>query len=151
MKKADVKKLTSQFEGFCLEQGLRATEPRKHVLEIVAANKKPATAYDVLELLGKRMPQPKPPTVYRAISFLQEHGFVHRIESLNAYVVCCQGNHPGHHHSGSQFFVCDDCGRVEEVHPVSIPAHITSQAEQSNFKVRQWFAELHGSCAECKS
>ncbi|MGB4058039.1 MAG: hypothetical protein WBK77_08155 [Alphaproteobacteria bacterium] len=68
--------------------------------------RKPLGAYEIPERLGKKIKNPKPPTVYRAIEFWAEHGFIHRVESLNAYVAC----EAGHQHKSAQFMVCNDCG-----------------------------------------
>ena len=70
-------------EKFCEENGLRFTDTRIDVLRIISASKKPITAYEILEKLGKTIKNPKPPIVYRATDFWQSHGFVHKIESLN--------------------------------------------------------------------
>lgn len=145
MNKADIAKLVKDVDAYCKEQGIRFTEPRQHVLEIIAAAKTPMGAYDVLEALGKFIKNPKPPTVYRAIEFLNEHGFVHRIESLNAYVACGTD----HRHLGSQFLVCDDCGKVTEAHLCHLPDDLAQQATKEGFQLSRWDAELHGTCKDC--
>ena len=93
------------------KNGHRVTEPREYVLGIIAAADKPLTAYDVLDALAEKLDKPKPPTAYRALEFLMQHGFVHRIESLNAYIACAED----HKHQGSQFMICDGCGRVRKL------------------------------------
>lgn len=145
MNKADIAKLVKGVEAYCAENGIRFTEPRRHVLEIIASAKKPIGAYDVLEALGGYLADPKPPTAYRAIEFLSEHGFVHRIESLNAYVICGTD----HRHHGSQFLVCDGCGAVIEAHLCQIPRDLAAQAEKQGFSLNRWNAELHGTCKDC--
>ena len=145
MKKAEIAKLIDSVENYCREEGIRFTEPRRHVLEIIGAAKKPLGAYDILELLGQYIDDPKPPTAYRAIEFLAEHGFIHRIESLNAYVVCGVD----HRHHGSQFLVCDSCGKVAEAHLCNLPADLAQEAERAGFNLTRWNAELHGLCRDC--
>ena len=119
--------------------------PRVSAFKIVTQSSKPITAYDVLEKMGQYIDKPKPPTAYRALDFLEEHGFVHRIESLNAYIAC----HENHKHYGSQFMICDDCGKVEEVHLCSLPAKLQDKVESEKFKLHHWNVELHGQCAKC--
>lgn len=134
-----------EAEKFCVEGGHRLTDPRRHVLEIIAKAKKPIGAYDVLSALGKFLDNPKPPTAYRAIDFWHEHGFIHKIESLNAYVMC----HAGHHHEGSQFLICDDCGDVTETHLCHLPDRLQAKAVDEKFTVQRWNVELHGRCGDC--
>lgn len=145
LSKPQIIKLVKSVEDFCAEQGLRFTDPRRHVLEIIASANKPLGAYDVLEHLARHIENPKPPTAYRAIEFLVEHGFVHRIESLNAYVVCGTD----HRHIGSQFLVCDGCGDVIEAHLCHLPQDLEKQVNAQDFKVNRWNAEIHGLCGGC--
>jgi Fur family zinc uptake transcriptional regulator len=131
---------------FCEANKHRLTDPRLEVLKIISASKKPMGAYEILENLAKTMNNPKPPTAYRAIDFWQEHGFIHRIESLNAFVGC----HAGHSHEGSQFMVCDDCGEVEEVHLCHLPNALEKKVQDNGFKMARWSTEIHGQCQLCQ-
>lgn len=142
---AMIKHATQSLESYCASNGLRLTPPRMSAYRIVQGAKKPVTAYDVLELMGKTLKNPKPPTAYRALDFLVEHGFIHRIESLNAYVLC----DVNHHHSGSQFMICDSCGKVEEVHLCSLPKGLQDKVDQEKFFLHHWNLELHGVCRKC--
>lgn len=146
MKKTEIKKLIADLETFCKENAVRYTPPRFQTLEVIAASKQPIGAYDVIEEMGKFTDKPKPTTVYRAIDFLQAHGFIHKIESLNAFVVC----HAGHSHEGSQFIVCNDCGKVEEVHLCHLPKDLQKKVESTGFKMSRWNTEIHGTCQRCQ-
>lgn len=145
MNKSEVTKLVRAVEAYCKERGIRFTEPRQRVLEIIASANKPVGAYAVLESLGAHIDNPKPPTAYRAIDFLVEHGFVHKIESLNAFVVCSTD----HRHMGSQFMVCDHCGKVIEAHLCHLPKDLATAAQKQGFTLSRWDAELHGTCRDC--
>lgn len=145
MGKAEIAKLVKHTESMCREKGIRFTEPRRFVLEIIAAAKKPMGAYDILEALGKHIDDPKPPTAYRAIEFLMEEELIHRIESLNAYVLCGTD----HRHNGSQFMVCDSCGTVVEAHICHVPEDLARRAREEGFSLKRWDAELHGTCKDC--
>ena len=145
MSKEKAKAMVKALQAYGKENGQRITSPREYVMEIVAAADQPMTAYDVLHALGEKLNEPKPPTAYRALEFLVQHGFLHRIESLNAYVSCGED----HKHKGSQFIICDDCGKVEEVHLCHVPEGLTKQASGKGFTLSHWNAELHGKCGEC--
>lgn len=145
MKKTDVKQLIKKVEAFCEDEGIRFTEPRRHVLEIIASSETPLVAYDILAQLGKKLPNPKPPTAYRAIDFLTENGFIHRIESLNAFVIC----QTDHRHEGSQFLICDDCHKVTEAHLCHLPAPLSEKTKAEGFHMSRWNVELHGTCRDC--
>lgn len=143
--KAQIQKRLKNLEAYCAEKTLRLTDPRRHVFEIIASSDMPVSAYDVLEKLGRYIDNPKPPTAYRALEFLAEQGFVHRIESLNAYVVC----DTDHRHAGSQFLVCDSCGKVIEAHLCNLPEDLAKKVKKEGFSLNRWNAEIHGSCSDC--
>ena len=130
---------------YCEDNKLRLTDPRRHVLQIIDSANKPLGAYDILEKLGQHLDNPKPPTAYRAIDFWIEHGFVHRISSLNAYVSCCAD----HSHTGSQYLICSKCGAVEEIHLCSMPPKLADKAKAKGFESSFWNVEIHGLCAKC--
>jgi len=100
-----------EVEQRCARDQLRLTPTRKRVLELVLEADGPVKAYDLLDRLKAEQPNAAPPTVYRALDFLLEHHFIHRLETLNAFVSCF---HPRHRHHG-QFLICDRCGSVTEV------------------------------------
>lgn len=130
-----------------MKRGLRLTEPRAQVLGIVVEAGKPLTAYEALAALGRQVKNPKPPTVYRALEFLQEAGLVHRIESMNAYVAC----HGVHERHNSQFLICDDCGDVQEVDIAQMNNSIDAATKKAGFTPAHWSAEIHGICKKCRS
>ena len=118
---------------------------KKYKCIFVSTDKQSKEKMDILKALGKYIDNPKPPTAYRAIEFLMEHDYIHRIESLNAYVVCGTD----HRHHGSQFLVCDSCGKVIEAHLCDVPDDLNQQAKRQGFTLSRWDAELHGTCADC--
>lgn len=134
-------KLIEKAKAYCTNKGLRLTPPRLYVLEIFARAEKSMGAYDVLAKLGEYIDNPKPPTAYRAIDFWREHGFIHRVESLNAYVTCCQD----HAHHNVHFLVCDDCNSVSEVHLQKTKTEVLP----AGFVATKTFAETHGTCGTC--
>lgn len=138
--------IIDQAIAICSEKKERLTEPRLEVLKIIIFSPGPLGAYEILEKLRKVITNPKPPTVYRAIDFWVQQEFIHRIESLNAYVAC----HASHRHEGSQFMICDDCGVVIESHICKIPKNLREVAKKNSFIPSKWNMEIHGLCEECQ-
>jgi Fur family zinc uptake transcriptional regulator len=137
----------AEAETVCAQHGVRLTALRLRVLELVWQSHKPLGAYDILAVLseadGRRA---APPTVYRALDFLQENGLVHRIASLNAFVGC---NQPGHPHQG-QFLICRACYTSIELEQSSISTAIISSAASVGFSVEGQTVEVLGLCANCQ-
>ena len=105
-----------------------------------------AKAYDLLANLDGEGAA-KPPTVYRALDFLQEMGLAHKIESLNAYVAC---GHTSHAHS-AVFIICDTCGGAEELHAVETGTALNKETRAAGFTVRSAVIEARGICRDCTS
>ena len=97
-------------ETRCNARQERLTAPRRRVLELLLTADGPRKAYDLIAAFGASGEAANPPTVYRALDFLERLGFAHRIESLNAYVPC-RLDGAGHR---AAFLICECCGAAEE-------------------------------------
>jgi Fur family zinc uptake transcriptional regulator len=133
-------------EDLCGRQGQRLTALRRRVLELVWSGHRPVGAYAILELL-QREGRAAPPTVYRALEFLQERGLVHRLASLNAYVGCVR---PGRPHAG-QFLICAACRTAAELDAPRVAAAIAESAESAGFQVSHQTVEVLGLCPDCRT
>ena len=131
--------------AICKEHGLRLTPLRRRVLELVWQQHVPVGAYDLLDALRGDGRRADPPTIYRALDFLLGNGFIHRIESLNAYVVCGE---PGKNHN-SQFLICKTCNRVAELEDPAISMLIREKAHDLGFHTYQQTIEVAGLCDDC--
>lgn len=134
-------------EVACTQRGLRLTALRREVLQLVADSRKPVKAYDLLDDLRDSHGSAAPPTVYRALDFLLEQGFIHKLESINAYVSC---PHPTETHQ-VPFLICDTCESAEEVCDPQVAELIEAQAAQLGFQPRAQTLEVHGVCRRCRS
>lgn len=130
----------------CDERGLRFTDLRQHVLELVWANHGSVKAYDLLENLNSEF-SAKPPTVYRALEFLQENGLVHKISSLNAYVGC---GHPLKHRD-CFFLICSDCNEVEECCGSNVAEALRDMVTRQGFAPHHTTLEIKGTCQACQA
>lgn len=131
-------------EDRCAQTQERLTPPRKRVLQLLLAADAPLKAYDLIAAYGEGGEPAKPPTVYRALEFLERLGFAHRIESLNAYVPCrIQGGHV------AAFLICDCCGEAAEFEPDFTPQMIAAKA--TGYEVRQITLEARGLCSGCRT
>jgi len=139
--------VVKEVETHCQTQGLRLTPTRKRVLELVLAADGPVKAYDLLDQLKSEQPKAAPPTVYRALEFLLENHFIHRLESLNAFVSCF---HPNDQHQG-QFLICEQCEAVTEVHDHSIEDRLRDAALEHAFEPHRQVLEIYGICRSCRS
>jgi len=142
---AAVDRALGAAETRCVDGGERMTAPRRRVLELLLAAGEPVKAYDLIARFGRDGEAAKPPTVYRALDFLERQGLAHRIASLSAYVACA---HAGADHAAA-FLICDCCGVTAEVRPTASP-HLADAAETLGFTIGRATVEAHGRCADCR-
>ena len=116
------------------------------MLELLLSAGQPVKAYDLISAFGEDAGGPaKPPTVYRALEFLERVGLAHRIESLSAYVACSGA--AGEH--AAAFLLCDCCGRTEEI-AAPVDAALRDLAAAAGYTIQTVAIEAHGRCAACR-
>jgi len=109
----------------------------------------PLKAYDLLDILkskGVRAPM----TIYRALEGLEGKGLVHKLDALNAYVLC---NHDEPHQIQS-FLVCESCSNVEEIDTgvsatPSVESNIKAVVAEKGFRMEAARLEIKGRCSRC--
>ena len=138
-----VRTALAEADAACAERRVQLTPVRRRVLEILLESHVAMGAYDVLARLDVEGLGSKPPVAYRALSFLVEQGFVHRVEKLNAFVACA---HPGAAHDPA-FMICRACGKVAEA---QAEAALAQPAAASGFMVEQTVIEAEGLCPACQ-
>jgi len=129
-----------------VDSGEQWTEMRADVFEALAANDKPASAYDIAEavsaLRGKRV---APNSVYRILDLFVRTNLARRVESANAYVA---NSHPGCRHD-CIFLICDSCGQAVHIDDDKLTGALVEAARHAGFADVRPVVELRGMCEAC--
>ncbi len=135
-------------ERLCRERGLRLTPIRRKALEALHADHKPVGAYDLADRIspegGRRL---APISIYRALDFLVEQGFVHRLSSKNAYLACLHG------HGANEvvaFLICEACGGVDEDASPAMKKAVAAITSGRQFSPSHQVVEIVGRCEHCR-
>ena len=121
------------------------TRNQSLVFEALRKAKNPVGAYELLDQLrehGLRAPL----QIYRTLDQLIELKIVHRLESLNAWTLCCDAEHD----STPVFAICNDCGNVKEYFDETLSSNIANISKQSGFVADRSIIEIHGRCDQCE-
>ena len=102
-------------------------------------------AYDLLQRLAHEGDSAQPTIVYRALDFLRTHGFVHKVERLNAFVACA---HPLESHAPT-FLICRACESVAETSSELSGSVLGKAAREASFKIEHAVVEAVGLCPDC--
>ena len=134
-----------QAEQYCQENGLNFTPVRRKVLEILLQKNTAIGAYEILDLLREAGFKNQPPVAYRALEFLVQNGFAHKIEQLNSFIGCM---HPGKDHSPA-FMICRNCDSVSEEEALIRNFSVSQIASKAGFTVEKAVIEARGLCHSC--
>ncbi len=132
-------------ERRCAERGLRFTAVRRKVLEILLQEHRALGAYVILDRLREDGFGSQPPVAYRALDFLVNNGFAHKIERLTAFVACA---HPHESHAPS-FMICRLCDSVAEAYSTPNKSALSDAAKAMGFKIERTVIEAEGVCPSC--
>lgn len=116
------------------------------VWESLAEAGGPLKAYEILDRLkdkGVRAPM----TVYRALEGLDQKGFIHKLEGINAFVPC---KHEGPHEV-QVFLVCESCASAKEVELDVLESNLRPLLRRTSFKMKTARLEARGLCQDCQS
>jgi Fur family transcriptional regulator, zinc uptake regulator len=127
-------------------RGARLTPVRRRALEILLEAHRAMGAYEVLERLGAEGFGKQPPVAYRALDFLVEQGFAHRIRRLNAFTACM---HPDEAHHAA-FLICKVCDAVAEAPAGQALVALEGAAGELGFVIERSNIEAVGTCPACR-
>ena len=132
-------------DAACTADGERMTAPRRRVLDLLLRAGEPMKAYDLIARFGADGQAAKPPTVYRALEFLERRGLAHRIASISAYVACSHGTDD----HAAAFLICDCCGAAREI-AAPLGDGLRKAAEGAGYAIERTTIEAHGRCPDCR-
>lgn len=124
------------------EIGLKATLPRRRILELFEASKvRHLSAEDVYKALIAEGIDVGLATVYRVLTQFEQAGLLARqhFETGKAVFELNQGGHHDH-------LVCLQCGRVEEFYDGEIEKRQGEIAKKSGFELRGHSLALYADC-----
>jgi Fur family zinc uptake transcriptional regulator len=132
-------------ENLCMQRGVRLTNLRRAILEILLTVDNPVKAYDIIEYMRNKGQRITPATIYRTLEFFLQHGLIHRVNALNAYVPCT-GNHEEH---GFLMFVCSECRETTEIDDHVLHDSIRSRLDELGISLHDSCIEIQGTCRKC--
>lgn len=119
---------------------------RADIFAVLATFEKPASAYDIADLVSqKRGKRVAPNSVYRILDLFVATNLARRVESANAYLA---NTHPGCAHD-CIFLVCDECGEAAHVDDEDVSRAVRAIAAARSFKAERPVLEIRGLCKAC--
>src|SRR5689334_24966929 len=120
-------------------EGHKLTQPRRLIIEALFAQRRAATAADLLASLGEQGVSLA--SIYRTLDLLVELGLAEPVAQSDGEqrVLACSLAH--HHH-----VICDRCGLVTELEECDLKPFEDVVAERTHYAIEGHTLEFHGRC-----
>ena len=141
----DESQLLEHAADSCRKRGASLTAIRREVLALLYRTPKGIKAYELLEQVRQTRSNASPPTVYRALDFLIEHGLAHKIGRMNLFVACRHGNHS----APSLFLVCPKCNGVTELEDANVVTTLYASLAATGHRLDSPEVEISAVCPQC--
>ncbi len=139
-------KLTLAARATLERQGEQWTAMREDIFAVLAAEDRPASAYDIADKVSQRRgKRVAPNSVYRILDLFVANNLAQRVESANAYIA---NAHPGCMHD-CIFLVCRQCGEATHVDDDAVTQQVRGVAQANGFSAERPVIEVLGTCAKC--
>ncbi len=138
--------LTSAAKQALLGAGEQWTDMRADIFAVLATFEKPASAYDIADLVSQRRgKRVAPNSVYRILDLFVGTNLARRVESSNAYIA---NSHPGCLHD-CIFLICDNCGGATHIDDDKLSGTVRDAATAAGFANVRPVIEVRGKCGDC--
>ena len=139
-------KIIEELKKIVKQKGLKYTEQREIVLNILTSASDHLSAEDVYNKIKITYPDNNIgiATVYRALSFLEEVDLITSI-AFGADGKKYESNAKSHH----DHLICTSCGKIIEFMDNEIEKRQEKIAKKNNFKILNHSMQLYGTCEDC--
>ncbi len=145
-----IQSIIDMAEQQCKANGSRLTNKRKQVLTGLLSADRALSAYELADYCKTEFDNPMPAmSVYRILDFLKQEELIHELKLANKYIACSHIS-CSHAHDASQFLICRDCQRVEEITMnKSTMLELQQSIKGAGFQLLNPQLEMHCICDAC--
>ena len=139
-----------QFKGvphkkIIRELGLKVTQQRVQILDVVRSGPSHFTAQEVFEIISEKNPEIGFATVYRFLKKLSEQSYVTEVR-MGGMPARYEWAAKAHH----DHLTCVKCGKIVEFENQKIEDLQEKIAIRHGFKLTSHILELYGVCGDCQ-
>ncbi len=144
----------SHWHGKFNEAGLRFTEPRRMILDVLSSTDEHPSAEDLYMRVLENYPNVGLTTVYRNLDLLEKMGIIARFQfgdGRSRYELIQSPQKPGHHHH----LVCVNCKKIIDYDDfVNEEIELLREVEAAlsdryGFKITGHVIQFYGQCNRC--
>ena len=149
----NVERTIKQARHLCLKHGSTLTPKRQTLLQCLLHSKRALSAYDIIDVYRQQFGQSIPAvSVYRMLDFFQRIHVIHRIHSINKFILCSEILNRDISSEGVIFLVCRTCHEVKEQHvSLAVIQSIKNEIQDESFHLVCPQVELECLCQKCRT
>jgi len=135
----------ARWADFLAAHKLRATEPRRHIVQAIVEAPGHFDAETLRLRLKGRGRRLSRATIYRTLALLQGGGILRRVQLVEGtlHYELARPSDPHHH------LVCRRCGSIQEVTDAALTRALAEAARKSAFSPEEFSLRIRGLCARC--
>ena len=126
------------------EAGYRVTKPRQAVCRVLLETPTPLSIEEIHAKLATRTINRV--SIYRTVQLFCDLGVVRRLQFHEGFARYELADTFGSHH---HHFVCDRCGRVEDIHTCPLAATEQAIVRHTHSRITSHSLEFYGLCGVC--
>ncbi|HFU75103.1 MAG TPA: transcriptional repressor [Arcobacter sp.] len=140
--------IISQLKAIIKSKGMKYTEQRAVILQILIDLDDHLSAEEVHEIVKREHPEHNIgiATIYRTLNFLEEVELISSI-SFGKDGKKYEGNNKKHH----DHFICTECGNITEFTDEIIEKRQEKIAGDLGFKITDHTLQIYGICSKCQN
>jgi Fur family transcriptional regulator, ferric uptake regulator len=124
--------------------GNRLTKQRRLILEELKKVCTHPDAYEIYNIVKKKMPGIGLATVYRNLDFLNKQNKLIKVMSVDGKARF-DGDITNHSH-----LICKKCGHIDDIFDIKNISIDSEQIRKSKFAISDKFLEIYGLCKKCQ-
>lgn len=135
----------TQWEEVLSRSGCRLTQPRRAILQVIAASSRPLTPVEIYDQARTLNPSTGLVTVYRTIDRLAELNLVERVHQSDHCQTIFRGTQEHRH-----LLVCSACGDSAYFDGLDVEEKFSDIGQALGYHVTDHWLQLEGLCRNCR-
>lgn len=127
--------------------GLKNTESRAAILEILKQSTQPMTAEQIFLALKEKNVTSNLSTVYRTLDAFADNNLATKLRVTGESRTLYELNRMVHRH----YLICLGCKKIMPIDSCPLKDYETSLAKETNFLISGHRLDIYGYCPECKA
>lgn len=136
----------TDIEQLLKQSGLKSTNQRKAILQILERRELPATADDVFLELKEHKIAANLSTVYRIMEVLSNRGLIKKLAIVGEDKAYYEFFKVIHRH----FLICLECKKMLPIQGCPLKGYEKTLEEKTNFEISGHRLDIYGYCPACK-